>query len=244
MKPLDVSIQDYDIDAFYHIGKYADACSDISAYALCTPDSAYSLNIFEEAYKINNTASSWGGSVKGVSLDCIGSVFTILVQSGMFNTPKGAIATPSGQGSRYSDLSKGNTNLHKRMATALIHFVSTAPKDGIVCIPVRNPSSVFAGDIYTPSYTTVYQGIVLPPHVFVFITPTKILTTNPASQKVEVIDIQDQHAAFSSETSKSITKNIIVWRCVDANHMTEAMLEAKKEFTAQVKKSTKNIPII
>lgn len=192
---------------------YAEAVSHLADKPLSSPGSDYAVRVWESAQRICNSQSAWGGSVPGVSLDCAGSVMATVVGSGLFKAQK---VGKDAHGARYRDSEDSSLVLHKRMMAHMMLFCAFNTIPEALAIPVVNPENLYAGDIFVPPYIAVINGVHLPPHAAIFAAKDMVLSTNPASGKVELYDIRSFPTLMSPDALCTAKYHSLVWRCIPA----------------------------
>jgi len=186
----EISLRPYDVDVIRLMRLFADD------FAIHSIDRAYvrqnpkvAVKIWRNAQRIVGTGAQWGALVPGVSLDCIGSVITIVHMSGLYNIPKGVYAKLGTSPHRGAmELNKSAAVLFKRMVAVLAIMVWKYPCEGCFAIPVWNPKQILPGDILLLPNYTVINGLVTMPHSIVAVGNDKILTTNPESGVLQILD--------------------------------------------------------
>lgn len=200
------------------VNAYAADMAHLADEAYTKENSDMAAKIWDTAKRLEGSPSHWGGVVPGVGLDCAGSVMAVMVSAGLFKLPPGVLACLSSRGSRLRDMDDDSLTLNRRLAAHMLHFVLSYSIPEVMCIPVVNPENVYPGDIFSPPYVAVVQGRQLPPHLAVFITDTKIMTTNVVTKAVELVDFSEVHIPFAETSFSDKGQYPLVWRCIDRKH--------------------------
>ena len=203
MSGLEITLRPYDAEVIRLMRLFADdfAVSSIDrAHVKLHPE--VSVRIWRNAQRIAGTGAQWGSLVPGVSLDCIGSVITIVHMSGLYNIPKGVYSRLGNSQHRgAAELNKQSAALFRRMVAVLAIMVWKYPCANCVAVPVWNPKFILPGDILLlPNYTVV-NGMVAMPHSIVAVGNDKVMTTNPDSGVIQILDgnvVQFDHAALKA----------------------------------------------
>jgi hypothetical protein len=183
--------------------------------------------IYDMAKRLEGSPSQWGGVVPGVSLDCAGSVMTLLVSSGLFNYPKGIFAYNS-KGGRNRDFEDSSITLNKRMAIHLLLFALRCNKEHVMCIPVVDPETIYPGDVVTPPYVALMQGRALPPHTAVFVSKGTLMTAMTDSKSIKLVNVKSCDVSVTPGTFIMHGQIVIVWRVIDRKH--HDALAKKREY--------------
>lgn len=188
-----------------------------------------SLDIWDIAKRVEGTPSQWGGMVPGVSVDCAGSVMTILTMAGLFQVPSSVCEKLQGAKNRGDELSLDRKTLNLRLCAHMLYFVFRCVRSDLFVVPVSNPEEVFAGDIFSPPYYTIFNGQMLMPHLSVFVSHDAIMTTDPNSASVRIVDIASMSSLFDSQKLKDLGQYTIVWRTVSRKYRDDVCAAFEKQ---------------
>ena len=187
---VEIKLRPYDTEVIRRMRLFADDVSMFSlsrSYVKSHPE--VSTRIWRNAQRIVGTGAAWGSLVPGVSLDCIGSVITIVHMSGLYNIPKGVYARLGSSPQRgVAELNKQSAVIFRRMIAIFALMVWRYPCEGCVAVPVWNPKKILPGDVLLLPNYTVINGMVTMPHSIVAVGNDKIMTTNPESGLIQVVD--------------------------------------------------------
>ena len=189
-----ISLTPYDAELTKIMREFSDTFYDINttrAYVTLNPE--VGLKIWLSAQRIVNSGAAWGSLVPGVAVDCMGSVVTVLVLSEMCAVPKGIISKFATHVNRHNELNTDAFVLHRRLASLLWYAVGRYSKPGYVYVPVVNPTSILPGDVFFSPNVVVINGLAILPHTVCCVAPMKILSADPASNTVRIMDARSAY---------------------------------------------------
>lgn len=210
------------------------------AYTKHNPE--YGDRIWDIAHRIKGTPSHWGGIVPGVSVDCAGSVVTMMSMAGLYTVPKSILSASQGTKNREQDFDVSRLDVNKKFASFLLYFAFKCVRHDLMTIPVINPENVYPGDIFSIPYISVCQGITLMPHTSVFVSKTSIMTTDIASQSVDVVDFTKFNIEQYANEFAGRSVYAIAWRVIPRENRDEICVAYEKKLLSEARKIVPNIP--
>lgn len=230
----DIQFIPYEPGLVAMVEKYAADMAHLADRAYTAENDKAARAVWEAAKRLEGSPAHWGGVVPGVSLDCAGSVMATLVTAGLFKLPPGVLAGIAGRGGRIRDMEDDSMTLNVRLAAQMLYFVLSYSAPEVMCIPVKNPSAVYPGDIFSPPYISVVNGRQLPPHLAVFITGKHILTTDVQTKEVKLVDFTEVHVPFAETSFTDQGQFPLVWRCISREHHDRLAAVREQEILAYI----------
>jgi len=196
MKNLDIKLLENETDPEFIkiLDEYAEAAAFYPDSTIAVNDDfTLAVHANDIGNRLVNTSSNWGVYSPGASLDCVGSVTTVLSATGVTKPIKDLRKLVN---ERKNELEDKKT-LNMRLQRFLLKYVMFKAHDEYEIAPLKNPAFFYPLDSFAVPHTFAVQGERILPHTMIAIRKNVFLSADFASRKLKLIDLNKLNKSLS-----------------------------------------------